>query len=152
MRSTILLALAAAALVACSEDGDSQPGDEQLPATVTKSIGPEGGVIELSGATVTFPEGALDTTESVTITATDEAPPEGMVALSRVYQCEPSGLDFDPKVVMAMEFEADGITPSMFWSSGADPAFQDVGGTVDGAVMSAGVAHFSKGFVGHPHQ
>ena len=151
MRYVFLLALPAV-LLGCSDETTGPVDDQELPGTVTQTIGPEGGVIELSGATVTFPEGALDAAAEVTITATDDAAPEGFVALSRIYRCEPSGLDFDPKVTMAMEFEADGTTPTMFWSTGADPTFQDVGGTPEGKVMSATVAHFSQGFVGYLHE
>jgi hypothetical protein len=153
MSPRALLAAIGFVLMAGCSDEDTQPEEaEQLPTTVTQTIDEGGGTITLAGATVIFPTGALDAAESITITATEEAAPEGFVALSRVYRCEPSGLDFDPSVVMAMEFEADGITPSMFWSSGEDPAFQDVGGVVEASVLSAPVAHFSRGFVGHPHE
>jgi hypothetical protein len=142
------LVVLGAALVGCSDD----PGPEGQPepkTTVTQTVGPDGGTIELDGATVTFPAGALAADTEVTIAATDESPPSGHTALSRIYACEPSGLDFDPKVVMAMAFEDDGTAPTMFWSSGSDPAFADVGGSASGGVMTASVAHFSRGFVGH---
>lgn len=143
-----ILVLVASFLVACSGD-DTTEAPSGAKTSVTQTVGPEGGTIVLDGATVTFPAGALPSATSITIAATDEAPPEGHTALSRVFKCDPSGLAFDPKVTMAMKFVADGKQPTMFWSSGADPTFTDVGGTVEGDVMSAGVAHFSRGFVGH---
>lgn len=146
-----LVLLAGLALAGCSGDDETSATTTTGGAktSVTQTVGPEGGTIVLDGATVTFPAGALATATSITIAATDEAAPAGHTALSPIFECAPSGLAFEPKVTMAMKFVADGTTPTMFWSSGADPTFTDVGGSVEGDVMSAGVAHFSRGFVGH---
>jgi hypothetical protein len=116
---------------------------------VTQTVGASGGTIVLNGATVTFPPGALAQDTPITIEETTDPAPAGYTALSHVYRCGPSGLSFTKNVTMAMQFAADGVQATMFWSSGSDPAFNDVGGTVSGNVMSASVAHFSQGFVGH---
>ena len=148
---SLLVMLALGAGLGCS---DSDPGttaptpSSTLPRSVTQTIGPEGGKIVLEGATVTFPAGAVAAPTAITISATDEAPPAGFVALSKIYECGPSGLSFPEKVTMEMSFSADGNPATMFWSSGADPAFKDVGGALSGSLMAAQVAHFSKGFVG----
>lgn len=121
------------------------------PATnvaVTKTIGPEGGQIVVDGATVTFPANAVCAPIDITITPTDAPPPAGYTALSRVYRCAPSGTNFAEKVTMAMRFTGDPSGATIFWSSGEDPAFKDVGGSASGNVMTTGVAHFSSGFVG----
>ena len=133
----------------CSDDDSSASGAGGPSTSVTQTVGPDGATLELDGATVTFPPGALSEPTSITIEATEEKPPEGFTNLSRIYKCAPSGLSFDPKVTMNMEFSPDGKTPTMFWSSGSDPAFADVGGTVSGGSLKAEVAHFSRGFVGH---
>lgn len=138
------LALPLALLLSCGSDPVASSG----PTAVTKAIGPEGGEVIVGGATVTFPRGAVDTQRSVTITATDAAAPPGYVALSRVFKCEPSGLEFSQPVTMRMPFTDDGKPKTMFWSSGADPAFKDLGGTVEAGAMIATVKHFSSGFVG----
>ena len=135
----LFLGIAAAS---CSSTSSSSTG------AVTKTIGPEGGTIDVDGATVTFPVNALAAATSITITPTSESPPAGYTALSRVYRCEPSGTTFAQKVTMAMTFQGDPTGATMFWSSGADPTFKDVGGTAAGSVMTAQVAHFSAGFVG----
>jgi hypothetical protein len=135
----------------CSGDDEPAPGSGQatpLPAKVTQTIGPEGGTIRLDGAVVTFPPGAVASPTAITIAATDEAPPAGFVARSRIYECGPSGLSFPEKVTMTMEFSPDGQPVTMFWSSGEDPSFKEVGGAPSGSTLSASVAHFSKGFVG----
>jgi len=144
----IPLLATAAFVVGCSDESTAGSTTPQPKTTVTQTVGSEGGTIELDGATVTFPAGALDKPTSITIAATDEAAPTGYKALSRIYACAPTGLTFDPKVTMAMKFASDGQPATMFWSSGSDPSFQDVGGVAAGDTMSASVAHFSRGFVG----
>lgn len=144
------LGLALVLSAGCSEEDTpaetAKPG--ALPGSITQTIGPEGGKILLNGATVTFPPGAVATPTAITISATDEAPPAGFIALSKVFECGPTGLSFPEKVTMEMTFSPDDGAATMFWSSGADPAFTDVGGALAGSTMSASVAHFSKGFVG----
>lgn len=120
------------------------------PSAVTETIGPAGGMILVDGATVTFPPNAVAAPMSITITETDEAPPPGYVALSSVYRCGPSGTTFAQKVTMAMSFRGDATGARIFWSSGIDPAFKDVGGVVEGTVMTTQIEHFSSGFVGRP--
>ena len=62
---------------------------------VTQSIGPEGGTIEAGGAVVTFPKGEVATSTTVTISVqSTTTPPEGFVALSKLFECEPSGTEF----------------------------------------------------------
>jgi hypothetical protein len=115
---------------------------------VTRSVGPEGDTIVVQGATVTIPKGALTKQVEITISASEAGSPDGYVALSRVFKCEPSGTDFAQPVTMKMPFTDDGQPSSMFWSSGADPAFKDLGGAAAGGTMTATVLHFSSGFVG----
>jgi hypothetical protein len=138
-----MIALALSGVVSCSSTKPS----ESSPA-VTKTIGPEGGTISVDGAVVTFPANAVSSPLSITITPSDDAPPAGFTALSRVYHCEPSGTTFAQKVTMTMTFTGDATNATMFWSSGADPTFKDVGGTASSGTMSAQVEHFSSGFVG----
>ena len=137
--SIVLLALG------CSSTAASEGASS---GAVTKTIGPEGGTIVVEGATVTFPANALVTATAITITPSDDPPPAGYVALSRVIRCAPSGTTFATPVTMAMTFDGDPTGATMFWSSGEDPSFKDVGGSASGSVMSAGVLHFSSGFVG----
>jgi hypothetical protein len=144
---TILAALTTVAFLGLGCSATSSP-DDASPASVTQTIGPEGGVIVAGGATVTFPKGALAESKAITIRATDVVP-EGFVLASRVFQCEPSGTSFAQPVTMKMPFTDDGAGAlTMFWSTGADPTFKDIGGTVDGPTMTATVNHFSSGFVG----
>lgn len=117
--------------------------------SVTKSIGPNGDSIAVSGATVTVPKGALTTATDITISTNNgEGTPAGYIALSSIFHGDPSGTTFAQPVTMKIPFNDDGKGSTMFWSSAADPDFSDVGGTVAGGVMTANVSHFSSGFVG----
>jgi hypothetical protein len=117
---------------------------------VQKAIGPEGGTIEVGGAVVTFPMGAVSQSTMITISVQDPAMiPAGFTALSRLFKCEPAGTTFAKPVEMRMPFTDDGKGgASLFWSTGADPTFMNLGGTIEGTTMVATVQHFSAGFVG----
>lgn len=133
--------------VSCSSDSTTSG------ASVTQTIGPEGGTITVGGATMTIPPNALALARQITITSGKANPPAGYVALSPVFTCEPSGTEFASPVSMQIPFSDDGKGPAtVFWSSQAQPAFQDVGGTVQGGTMVANVMHFSSGFVGRKGQ
>ena len=141
-----LAALVTVLLLACS---DSETNTSSSPRSVTQPVGPEGGTILVGGATVTIPKGALTETKQITITETDEKPPAGFTAVSKIFRCEPSGTDFAADVTMQMPFTDDGQPVKMFWSTGSDPTFKDIGGaSTDGRTMTATVKHFSAGFVG----
>lgn len=136
--------------LSCSSDPEtpSAPATSGTPVSVVKTIGPDGEVIDVDGAKVTFPKGALKANVEITITATADKPPVGFIALSKVFKCEPSGTDFDVPVTMQMPFTDDGKPKTMFWSAGGNPTFNDVGGTPTAGTMTATVRHFSSGFVG----
>jgi hypothetical protein len=141
--------LAVCAFVASGCSSSSTSGGGAPPSAVTQSIGPEGGTLSVGGATITFPKGALAAATTVTITTNGNPAPDGYVVLSNVFKCEPSGTDFAVPVTMQMPFTDDGKGPAtVFWSSGPDPSFRDVGGMVQGTTMTASVKHFSYGFVG----
>jgi hypothetical protein len=151
--SKVMLALCLGLLALSCDDDDgtkSNPTSSSGSGSVTKSVGPEGGTIEVGGAVVTFPPNALTAPVTVTISATDEAAPKGFVALSKIFKCGPSGTSFAEPVTMNMPFTADGKPATMFWSTNDSPEFKDVGGTPNAGMMSATVRHFSSGFVGHP--
>jgi len=147
--SSLFLAVAvlgaAASTVSCAGENEAS----KAGATVTQTIGAAGGTIEVEGAVVRFPAGALAADKVITISASSAGPPEGYVALSKVFTCGPSGTDFAEPVSMTMPFVDDGNgAVTMFWSSGADPAFKDVGGVIEGTRVVTTVRHFSSGFVG----
>lgn len=145
MRLFVTAFVVATTCLSCS---DSTKAPDATPASVTKNVGPDGDVIEVSGATVTIPRGALAAPIAITISASADGVPDGFEAISKVFKCEPSGTNFAQPVTMKMPFVDDGKPSTMFWSSPANPEFTDVGGSAAGGTMSATVMHFSSGFVG----
>ena len=139
--------LATSTLVATACSSSSSGTSTPETTSVTQMIGAAGGTIEVGGAVVTFPKGAVAADTKVTI-STESAVPDGFVALSNVFRCEPSGTSFAIPVEMRMPFVDDGKGGTLFWSSGADPAFKDLGGRIEGTTVVATVQHFSSGFVG----
>ncbi len=137
------------ALASCSSSKTDTPANTStVTGTITKDIGPEGGIIEVDGATVTFPKGALAANKTITIRAKSGGGPTGFTVLSRVFECEPTGTTFAQPVTMQMPFKDNGKgNATMFWSTAEDPTFKDVGGRVEGTTMVATVLHFSSGFV-----
>jgi ZU5 domain len=148
MRFALTHVVLAVVLGACSSSSSSSPSS--AGTAVTQSIGSGGGQIVVGAATVTFPVGAVSSTQSITITESNDPAPSGFALSSKVYHCEPSGLSFMQPVTMTMPFTDDANATTMFWSSAANPNFADVGGTksADGKTWSATVMHFSSGFVG----
>ena len=137
----------AATTVSCSSSSSSSDNNA---TSVTQDVGPEGAAIPVASVTVTFPPGALTLKRTFTITVDDTLPPAGYVSLSRYVKCEPSGTDFAQPVQVQIPYTDDNQQPiSVLWSSGAVPAFSDVGGTKNGdGTITANVMHFSSGFVG----
>jgi hypothetical protein len=148
------LAMLFAVLVACSSSDETNTSSSSSSSSggnaQTSTIGPEGGSIVVGGATVTCPKDAVAAPVSVTITEQEGGFPEGFETLSHLFKCEPSGTTFAHPVTMQMPFTDDKKGPAtIFWSTGADPTFKDVGGTpTANKTMIATVKHFSAGFVG----
>jgi hypothetical protein len=150
MRSLALVVFAGSVL-SCSSSSPAASGTDAGSDSVTQTVGPEGGTLNVGGATATIPKDALTTSVVITITsapATSANVPDGYVALSSFYTCGPSGTEFAQPVTMQMPFTPDGQPATMFWTSGSDPTFKDLGGTPQGTTMVATIRHFSAGFVG----
>jgi hypothetical protein len=135
-RIGFLLCVAIAACSSSSSPSGSSgtSGTSGAEATnVVKSIGPDGGTIEVGGAVVTFPKGSVAKDTMITISVEDATKvPAGFVALSKLFRCEPSGTEFAQPVEMRMPFTDDGKGGTLFWSTGSDPTFKDLGGRTEG--------------------
>lgn len=147
---SIAIVITALGASACGSDGSSSTKVAGTSVEVSQqTIDAEGGSMHVGGAVITFPKGAVATATKVTITVEDGSKvPAGYVALSRLFTCKPSGTDFAVPVEMKMPFVDDGQGGTLFWSTGEDPTFKDLGGRVEGTTMIATVQHFSAGFVG----
>jgi len=117
-------------------------------ASATQVIGPEGGSVQLDDVTLTFPKATFATPQSISIARTDQDPPEGYGASSRIYRFSPEGLTFQRPVVIQF---ANQSTPqrAIYWTDSSDQGqFKRRQTTTNGAIVSASIRHFSRAFVG----
>ena len=135
-------------------DGGSPDGGMMMGTgeTVTETVGPEGGEIELSGATVTFPAGAVSTATAITITETTMPTPAGYRAFSPLYRFEPEGLVFASPLTVSIRSRAAGADiplGTLFWSRPATDGggWERLGGIPTGDRVTGQVEHFSYGFI-----
>ncbi len=82
VRRSAALALLAVLAASCSS----------APASVTQTIGPEGGTIALGGATLTLPPGALAAPTAITIAKGGQAPPPFLTPSGDVFHLTPANL------------------------------------------------------------
>jgi hypothetical protein len=127
-----------------SEGGDLEPA-------TSSSVGPSGGTVTLgSGAstvTVTIPAGALSSTESITVTQTNQPCPTGYHCYSPVFSFEPAGTAFQKPVSVSLPFTGNQQLATLFWSYPAATGYQRLGGLPAGSSLTGPVTHFSTGFV-----
>jgi hypothetical protein len=132
-------------------------GDFVLPPLKsTATVGSSGGTVEVLGLSLDIPAGSLGEEVSITVenTAAFEQI-EGVSPLSHLFRFEPEGLSFTSPVTVTFQMRPAqaGETPSAYWTRRGDPGtFEPIGGTVDGATISAEVTHFSRGTVGVPRE
>jgi len=108
-RNLLPVLLLSALLISCGDDNPSSPTDDppENPNTVSQEIGPNGGETTPNDGdlTLTFPEGALPSPETITITplSEDELGEEfqeivDSLGIANAYEMGPDGLEFDEPV------------------------------------------------------
>jgi hypothetical protein len=116
-------------------------------ATVTVMVGPSGGSVEVGGATLMIPSGALSSETSITITETTEATPEGYEAYSPLYRFEPEGLVFAVPLTITLAYVGDRGLATLFWSRREGSGYERLGGVPTSDDVAGEVSHFSTGFI-----
>jgi endonuclease/exonuclease/phosphatase family metal-dependent hydrolase len=86
-----LISAVAAALSGC---GDAK--------RVSAMIGSVGGMLEMEGARLLVPAGALSETETLTLTRLDDRPPEGYEAYSPLFRLDPADLTLNGPVYLTL--------------------------------------------------
>jgi hypothetical protein len=119
------------------------------PKPVTTGVGPQGGVVNGDGATLTIPSGALNASVDITITPTGEAAPAGFTSNSAIYEFEPAGLTFITPIEIRIDMVQVSSDVQLVWSSSAGDSYELKGGTLQGTTLIGQVEHFSHGFAGH---
>lgn len=120
----------------------------QRSEPVTRTIGPQGGKVEISGATLVVPAGALDREVDVTLSRTSDAAPAGYAAQSPLFSLEPSGLTFLSAAELTLDFTGGTDGLAVFLSAAAGGGYERLAGTVSGQHITAGITHFSTTFAG----
>jgi len=136
---------------------DSSPVDASIDGvaaatTQTMTIGTAGGTLDVEGATVVIPAGALASGVSITLTKTTETAPFGSMA-SAVYLLSPAGQTFLAPVAFTLHLSAPPPNGyGIVWSKLGiatpttinDFEFRPI--TLSGSDVSTTNTHFSKVF------
>jgi len=133
---------------ACATSTSSRDAAQPDVSTVAVTIGPGGGTVAASGASLLIPPGALADEVIITIANVGTAPPP-YVGFSPRFRFGPSGLHFRTPIVVAIAYEGDPGLASLYWSRDSGPGFDRAAARPVGRVMTADVDHFSEGFVGY---
>lgn len=115
--------------------------------SVTRTIGPEGGTLELTRMTLTIPPGAVATPTQITVTETTRATPAGFTAYSPLYEFLPAGLSFATPATLEMEYVGDATLAGLFMTHPESVGWERLGGLPRDTVVSAEIGHFSEGFI-----
>jgi formylglycine-generating enzyme required for sulfatase activity len=116
--------------------------------TTEQAIGSEGGVLELGGARLEVPAGALVDMTTLRLTSVARATTAGYDRYSPVYRFEPPGTRFALPATLSMAFDGDSTRATLFWSRETGGGYDRLGGRLSGQRIVGEVSHFSDGFVG----
>ena len=132
--------------------GDGGPAADAGPMgsgeTMEQAIGPEGGTLELGGARLEVPAGALVEMTTLRLTSVARATTAGYDRYSPVYRFEPAGTRFAQPATLSMAFDGDSTRATLFWSRETGGGYDRLGGRLSGQRIVGEVSHFSDGFVG----
>jgi hypothetical protein len=128
--------------------GDLPPGVFPAPERVGRVIGPEGGVIKLGPLTISIPSGAVSDRRMITLTATHEKPPAGMLAGSAIYRLEPQDLFFQEPVTLRLAGASDRHRTTFYRAREDGGGYEPVATWVEGKLAWTRLSHFSEGFFG----
>jgi len=132
------------AFAACS--GSTTPGETDSQST--RSVGPEGAVLTTGAFTLTVPAGAVSEPTELRLTVLADTPPTGYHAYSPLLLLEPDGLQLAVPATLSIRLDREAAAPVVFLSSPDGPAYEWLGGVVEGETISAPIRHFSTAFAG----
>jgi hypothetical protein len=150
MRIAAGLVLAGIVATACSSTSSAPPAGATAaaPAPVTQTVGAAGGTVSAPGVTLTIPAGALPAGTSITIAPSADPIPAGYDGYTSLFAFSPDGTVFQTPATIDFTLANAGANPTVYWSN-ATGGFDALETTPTAGGVSAQVAHFSRGFVGH---
>jgi len=111
-------------------------------------IGPSGGRVSFSGASITIPPGALSKPTKISLSLSSVTTPKGYEIYSPIYGFSPPGLTFAVPATVELP-NLDGPSSAVvYWSSPTGNGYDPLATTLTQSSASALVTHFSKGFLG----
>jgi ZU5 domain len=110
-------------------------------------VGTSGGTVTQNGVTLTIPANAVPANVAITVAPTTA--PAGYALASEAFQFGPSGTTFAQPVTVKLPLTSATTGAHLFWSN-ASGGFDDLGGTINGMVLTGSVSHFSVGFCARP--
>jgi adhesin HecA-like repeat protein len=140
------------ALAGCTEGekkkDDPGPTDSGPPhASVT--LGPGGGSVQLSGARLDVPAGALTAATVVTLDVEADPAPAASGPLGPVFRLGPATLTFASAAQLTLGVPSNTSQAALWWAPGADGAFAaQGGGRVQNAQVRASVTQAGRAFAG----
>lgn len=154
MRSIALLSLLAACIApgTAEIDDDRQRDDSTEPPPLVSSaatVGPDGGIVEAGGATLTVPPGALQADLVITLEELARDPDDPYVGLSHVWRATPEDAVLDVAVEVALPF-TPGVAPTMYWSDGNGGFAAVAEQAVLGGRLIGLLGRLGQGFVSDP--
>ncbi len=134
-------------IAACSSTDETPKTTNSGAAAAT--IGSEGGTLTTKGVELVIPAGALAEARTISIAATTDGPPAGIVGYSQILRFEPEGLVFKVPVSVKIAYVGAPGDATLYWTKdGSSAEFENVGGSAGLEEVSGSVTHFSRGFVG----
>jgi hypothetical protein len=135
------------------DSGTTGPDAAGVGDTSTEMVGSGGGSLDVDGATLDIPAGALAGDVLITITKTTEVAPTGSATASAVYALSPAGQVFTTPVTFTLHVGAPPpLDYHIAWSKAgvANPSglgdYELRPSTISGNDISATNTHFSKVF------
>ena len=118
--------------------------------TASAVIGVDGGSVTTpAGAVVTIPFGAVDRPITVTVQTGTAPAPDGVGAVSPLYQFGPEGTVFAKPVTVSLPLPRGVTDASVYWSKlGSTTEFEAIGGTIANGFITVETAHFSLAVIG----
>jgi hypothetical protein len=116
-------------------------------AAGSQVVGTSGGTVTQNGVTLTVPADAVPANVAITVAPTTA--PAGYALASEAFQFGPSGTTFAQPVTVTIPLTSATAGAHLFWSN-ASGGFDDLGGTINGMVLTGSVSHFSVGFCAQP--
>lgn len=141
----------------CVDDSDCERGFvcesvcvEVTASTATLVVGPDGGALQVVGAGIEIPAGALTEPTEITLTLTDEAPPSSFAPKSAQFRLTPQGLRFAEPAEFWLTPDAVGpdTPPQLYSSTSEGSGYERLRTRADGSHLEAWIWHFSVFFAG----